>query len=167
MSKTLNVNYFKGLVVIDSPGKYNVKVRSVVNYEGKYIVGVDAIASSQAETVQQMLDSCSVDTEGNTTLSITDVPTLSGNIWANSQGSFDNIPVKGESVTVYVDYVDTKQGKDLRIQRIAAIPVNVGGKLNLSQFSTEAPATMSTTPAAEVKVNTTEPVLVIEESGKM
>ena len=166
MSKTLNVNYFKGLTVIDSPGKYNVKVRSVVNYEGKYIVGVDAIASSQAETVQQMLDSCSVDTEGNTTLSITDVPTLSGNIWANSQGSFDNIPVKGESVTVYVDYVDTKQGKDLRIQRIAAIPVNVGSKLNLSQFSTEAPSTMSTTPA-EVKVNTTEPVLVIEESGRM
>ena len=166
MSKTLNVNYFKGLIVIDSPGKYNVKVRSVVNYEGKLIVGVDAIAGSQAATVQNMLDGCAVDAEGNTTLSITDVPTLSGNIWANSQGSFDNIPVKGESVTVYVDYVDTKQGKDLRIQRIAAIPVNVGSKLNLSQFSTETPATMSTTPA-EVKVNTTEPVLVIEEESKM
>lgn len=164
MSKTLNVNYFKGLVVIDSPGKYNVKVRSVVNHEGKYIVGVDAIAASQQETVQQMLDGCSVDNQGNTSLSITDVPTLSGNIWANSQGSFDAVPVKGESVTVYVDYVDTKQGRDLRIQRIAAIPVNVGGKLNLSQFG-EA-TSMSTSPA-DVKKEV-EPVLVIEtQEGNM
>lgn len=139
----LHINFFKALVFVSAPGKYNAKVRSVNAYEDKFIIGTNLMDAKHRAAITEMLAKSGTDADGRTDITIEQIADMSCSMW-----DANNLPVKGEEVSVTIELVDNaeKTAKVLGISRVFVKPAMSGEKLDLSAYF---PAEETTEPASK------------------
>lgn len=131
----LKTAYLAGCQMITQPGKYSLTVSSQPNLftddkGSRYIVGFKAIADHKLAQTRELF-------KNNTEVNIEQTQGLfmTGNIWAR-EGAKVNLPAKGENVDCTVDYVPSREDKDVLILAITSMSVKEAVKANKIDLTT-------------------------------
>jgi hypothetical protein len=127
-----------GYSFIDSPGTYTIEVASnvseknlVKNANGEsYIVGFKAIAEDKKAQVLEVFTG-----KNEVPIEMTQGLFLTGNLWKTP--GLKRLPMKGEKVDVVIDWVPTREDKDVMVLRIKTMnlrPVSEAKKLDIASF---------------------------------
>lgn len=127
-----------GYSFIDLPGTYTLEVASnvseknlVKNANGEsYIVGFKAIAEDKKAQVLEVFSG-----KNEVPIEMTQGLFLTGNLWRNP--SLKRLPMKGEKVDVVIDWVSTREDKEITVLRIKTMnlrPVSEAKKLDIASF---------------------------------
>lgn len=137
--KKENLEKGAGYSLITRPGMYALQVASTVteknlvqnasNGNSSYIVGFKAIAEDKFAQVQEVFGESDV-----VAIESTQGLFLTGNLWKQNAS---RLPLKNEYVDCVIDYVPTREDKDVAVLRITAMslrPMSEAKKINVSEF---------------------------------